>query len=77
VINDRGGLLNVPPTPGNVDNRKPVSNLIKDLFSKLFAEKGYISQPLFELLWKTFDVQLITKLRSNTKNRSNSELSDS
>jgi hypothetical protein len=69
VVNDRGELLNVTLTPGNVDDRKPVPNLVKDLFGKLFADKGYISQPLFELLLEAFDVQLITKLRSNMKNR--------
>jgi hypothetical protein len=68
VVNDRCELLNVTLTPDNVDDRKPVPNLVKDLFDKLFADKGYISQPLFELLLKTFDVQLITKLRSNMKN---------
>jgi transposase len=69
VVNDRGELLSLMLTPGNVDDRKPVPNLVEDLFGKLFADKGYISQPLFELLLETFNVQLITKLRSNMKNR--------
>jgi len=69
MVNDRGEPLNVTLTPGNVDDRKPVPNLVQGLFGKLFTDKGYISQPLFELLLKTFDVQLITKLRSNMKNR--------
>jgi len=69
VINDRGELLNVQLTPGNVDDRKPVPKLVCKLFGKVFGDKGYISQPLFELLRQTFGVELITKLRSNTKNR--------
>jgi Transposase DDE domain len=69
VINDRGELLNVRVTPGNVDDRKPVHELAKKLFGKLFGDKGYISQPLVELLRQTIGVQMITKLKSNSKNR--------
>lgn len=69
IVNDRGELLSLMVTPGNVDDRKPVPDLVEALFGKLFADKGYISQPLFDLLLETFNVQLITKLRSNMKNR--------
>jgi hypothetical protein len=69
VINDRGELLNVRVTPGNVDDRKPVHELAQKLFGKLFGDKGYISQPLVELLRQTIGVQMITKLKSNSKNR--------
>lgn len=69
VINDRGELLNVRLTPGNVDDRKPVPQLVGKLFGKVFGDKGYISQPLYELLRQTFGVQLVTKLRANAKNR--------
>jgi transposase len=69
VINDRGELLNVMLTPGNVDDRKPVPRLVRKLFGKVFGDKGYISQPLYELLRQTFGIQLVTKLRSNAKNR--------
>jgi transposase len=69
VINDRGELLGIYLTPGNVDDRKPVPKLVRQLFGKVFGDKGYISQPLYELLQQTFGIQLITKLRSNSKNR--------
>lgn len=69
VINDRGELLNVLLTPANVDDRKPVPDLVKKLFGKLFGDKGYISQPLVELLRQTIGVQMVTKLKSNSKNR--------
>jgi transposase len=69
VINDRGELLSVLLTPGNVDDRKPVPKLVHKLFGKIFGDKGYISQPLYELLRQTFGIQLVTKLRSNAKNR--------
>lgn len=69
VFNDRGELLNLALTPGNVDDRKPVPKLVKDLFGRLFGDKGYVSQPLFEFLLDTFGIRMVTKLRSNMKNR--------
>jgi len=69
VINDCGELLACQITPGNVDDRQPVPALCTRLFGKLIADRGYISQPLFEQLLDTFGVQLITKLRKNMKNR--------
>lgn len=69
VLNDRGELLSVCITPGNVDDRKPVPQLARDLFGKLFGDRGYISMSLMETLRELFDVEFITKLRSNMKNR--------
>ena len=69
VVNDRGELLACQITPGNVDDRQPVPTLARRLFGKLIADRGYISQALFEQLLDTFGVQLITKLRKNMKNR--------
>jgi hypothetical protein len=69
VFNDRGEILNVTLTPGNVDDRKPVPDLMKGLFGKLFGDKGYLSQSLFDELFQSSGIQLITKLRSNMKNR--------
>ena len=69
VINECGELLACQITPGNVDDRTPVPTLCKRLFGKLIADRGYVSQPLFEQLLDTFGVQLITKLRKNMKNR--------
>ena len=69
VINDRGEILACQITPGNIDDRKPVPTLCQDLFGKLIGDRGYISQALFEQLFEPFDVQLITKIRSNLKNQ--------
>jgi transposase len=69
LFNDRGELLNIALTPGNVDDRRPVPRLVQRLFGKIFADKGYLSQPLFHQLLETLGLQLITKLRSNMKNR--------
>jgi hypothetical protein len=51
-----------------VDDRKPVPKLVRKLFGKVFGDKGYISQPLYDLLLQTFGIQLITKRKSNSKN---------
>ena len=69
VINDCGELLACQITPASTDDRKPVPDLCKRLFGKLIADRGYISQALFEQLLETFNLQLITKLRKNMKNR--------
>jgi len=68
VTNDCGELLSIRFTPGNTDDRRPVPELVKDLFGKLFGDKGYISQPLFETLYDG-GVQLVTKLKKRIKNR--------
>jgi Transposase DDE domain len=68
VINDRGELLSLRLTPGNVDDRQPVPELVKGLFGKLIGDKGYVSGPLFEALYDE-GVQLVTKLKRGMKNR--------
>lgn len=68
VVNEHGEILAFQLTPGNVDDRKPVPVLFKDLFGKVFADRGYISQDLFEELLQE-QVQLITGIRKNMQNR--------
>lgn len=68
LINDRGELLTFYLTPANVDDRKPVPHMARELWGKLFGDKGYISQALFDSLF-TQGVQLITPIRKNMKNR--------
>lgn len=68
VVNDCGELLSVRLTPGNTDDRRPVPEMVKGLFGKLFGDKGYVSQPLFERLFDE-QVQLVTKLKTKMKNR--------
>jgi len=68
VVNEHGEILTFQLTPGNVDDRKPVPFLSKDLFGKLFADRGYISQDLFAKLFQE-DVLLITGVRKNMQNR--------
>lgn len=70
VINDKGEIIEFVITPGNVDDRQPLqdSNFLKKVAGKLFADKGYISQKLFENLFID-GIQLITGIKSNMKNQ--------
>jgi hypothetical protein len=67
VVNDQGEILAFQLTPGNVDDRKPVPKMTKKLFGKLFGDRGYISQALFQQLYEE-GLMLITSLRKNMKN---------
>jgi len=70
VVNDRGEILSFCLTPGNVDDREPktIQNLTKDLFGKLFGDRGYLSQKIFDLLYPK-GIHLMTKLKKNMKNK--------
>lgn len=68
VVNDRGELLAFQITPGNTDDRQPVPRLVKGLTGKLFGDRGYISQKLFEALLEQ-NLQLITTLRKTMRNK--------
>ncbi len=70
VVNDCGHILSCSVTAGNTDDRKPVPRLmsqIRNLFGKLFGDKGYLSQTLTQKLLEDYMVQLVTKVRKNMK----------
>ncbi len=69
IVNDRGEILNMKLTPGNVDDRVPAPELAHGLFGKLISEKGYISQALFEEFFLLSKLQIITGIKSNMKNK--------
>jgi hypothetical protein len=69
VINDRGDICSFYLTQGNVDDRNidVINHLCRELWGKLFGDRGYISKALFEHLYQQ-NIQLITRLRKNMKN---------
>jgi hypothetical protein len=69
IINDKGEILNFVITQANVDDRAPLKNesFIKAIKGKLYADKGYVSKALTELLFID-GVHLITGIRNNMKN---------
>ena len=68
IINERGELLAFKFTAGNVDDRTPVLDMTTGLYGKLFGDKGYISQKLFEQLYER-GLHLITTLKKKMKHR--------
>lgn len=68
IVNDRGELLALKVTIANVDDRVPVPEMTKELVGKLFGDKGYVSQKLFDELFDR-GLQLITKIKKNMKNK--------
>jgi len=68
ICNERGELLSFYLTKGKVDDRNPkhIKVLCENLFGKMFADKGYISQALWQMLFAD-GIQLLTKLRKNMK----------
>ena len=68
IVNDRGQILAFALTEGNVDDRKTVPEMAKGLIGKLFGDRGYVSQPLFEQLYAQ-GLEMIARRRKNMKNR--------
>jgi hypothetical protein len=66
IINEQGELLAFKLTPANTDDRKPVPEMTEGIFGKLFGDRGYISQKLFEQLYDR-GLELITKRKRNMK----------
>jgi hypothetical protein len=68
VINDCGEIISFKVTQGNVDDRKPLPGLAKNLWGKLFGDKGYLSSELSQKLAE-MGVTLITSVKKNMKNK--------
>jgi len=68
LVNDQGEILSVKVTAGNIDDRKPVPEMVKDLWGTLYADKGYISKALTDELAGQ-DIKLITGTRKNMKKK--------
>ena len=75
IINDRGELLSFYLSEGNVDDRNIdiMTAMTRDIFGKLFGDKGYISKALAELLFQD-GIQLMTKVRKNMKQQNLSDI---
>jgi hypothetical protein len=69
VVNERGELLNVILTTGNVDDRKPIPELLANIFGTVFADWGYVSAKLATQLLEDFGIHFFAKPRRNMKNQ--------
>lgn len=68
IINDKGEILSFYLTKGNVDDRnlRHMTDMTKEIFGKLYGDKGYISKAMADLLWGN-GIQMVTKPRKNMK----------
>ena len=68
IINENGEIMSFALTPGNTSDKNIdlVKQMAKDLTGKMFGDRGYISQPLFEEL-ASKGLKLFTTLRKNMK----------
>lgn len=66
VTNTDGELLSFQVTKGNRDDRKSVNILCKNMFGKVYGDKGYISQKLFEEMFE-LGVKIVTQMKKNMK----------
>ena len=67
VVNDKGEIMAIRVTLGNIDDRQVIDDMTSQLQGWLFADKGYISKKLFTQLYRR-GLKLITGIRSNMKN---------
>jgi len=70
IINDKGEILSFYLTKATVDDRdaKAITKMTKEIFGKLFGDKGYISKALSDILFGN-GIQLITAVRRNMKSK--------
>ena len=71
IINGRSEIVSCYLTAGNVDDRKPVLAMVKkarQMFGKLFGDKGYISKALTSCL-QLEQVRLVTGVKKKMKNK--------
>ncbi len=66
VFNNLNEIMAIKLTSGNVHDTVPVLELTKNLFGKLFGDKGYLGKNLMQLLLKR-GLHLMTRVRKNMK----------
>ena len=69
VVNDCGEILNAMVAPGYVDERQSIPTLLKNLFGKVFADRGYVSRKMSGQLYQDFGIQFFFKPHLNMKNK--------
>lgn len=68
IFNTLGQIVRLHITPDNVDDRISVRDMMLGLKARLIGDKDYLSQDLFDDLFKA-GTTLITKVRENMKNK--------
>jgi len=68
IINEKGDIIALKMTKGNVDDRTPVPDLTKNLSGKMYADKGYIKQNLFLNLYER-GLKMVHGIKKNMDNK--------
>ncbi len=70
IINDKGEILSFYLSQGNTsdNNARIITRMTKEIFGKVFGDKGYINKALADLLFDD-GIQLITAVRRNMKQK--------
>ena len=70
IIKDKGEILSFYLSQGNTsdNNAKIITKMTKEIFGKVFRDKGYINKALADLLFDD-GIQLITAVRRNMKQK--------
>ncbi len=70
IINDKGEILSFYLSQGNTSdsNAKIITRMTKEIFGKMFGDKGYIGKALADLLFGD-GIPLITAVRRNMKQK--------
>lgn len=66
VINHKGEIMSFCLTSGNVDDRKPMETLFKNLKGTACGDKGYISKNKSKILFEN-GLNFVTKTKANMK----------
>lgn len=73
TINQMGEIMNLNVTKGNISDSKATKSITKNLFGKLFGDKGYLGKELKKDLLKN-GLELFTKVRKNMKSQTISKI---
>lgn len=69
IINDKGEIIAIKITQGNIDDRKAFEEMVvkKGLKGKCYADKGYISKDMFDRIYRQ-GLVIITGIKRNMRN---------
>lgn len=70
IINTSGEIIDIYLSAGDVDDRKPVISMSKNLFGQIFGDRGYVSE-LIETCLKAFGISFFAKPKKNMKKSMN------
>lgn len=69
VFNHLGELINFCLTAGNVDDRKGLKHMAKQLFGIVIGDRGYIGKELSDWLQKEYQITLLTGIKKGMKSK--------